>query len=185
MLSYVTGSNLVTKHTVNRHLLGKAHTIALEAENAKIPADRLELGDAAHVTLRQPTIKFSLDKASNTAYRNMMWTAYEMALEPTMPLKHFKVLVKCQRRNGVFLISGKDDGKAAKEYIHSIANAIREKVAAIITNNNFFSILSDGSQARKVKTDKEMIMVRTEKSGVPSYFVVSLAEMSRYVYLSN
>ena len=70
--------------------------------------------------------------------------------------------------------------KAAKEYIHSIANAIREKVAAIITNNNFFSILSDGSQARKVKTDKEMIMVRMEKSGVPSYFVVSLAEMSRY-----
>ena len=179
MLSYITGFNFVTKHTINRHLSGKAHTIALEAENAKTSADRLTLDDAATATLRQPKINFALDKASDTAYRKMMWTAYEMSLEATMPLKHFKVLVKCQRRNGVMLIKGKDNGTAAKEYIHSIADAIREKVADFIKSNSFFSILSDGSQARKVKTDKEMIMIRTEKSGLPCYFVVSLAEMSR------
>ena len=154
MLSYITGSNFVTKHTVNRHIRGKAHTIALEAENAKTSADRLTLDDAATATLRQPKINFALDKASDTAYRKMMWTAYEMSLEATMPLKHFNI-----HRN--------------------IADAIREKVADFIKSNSFFSILSDGSQALKVKTDKEMIMIRTEKSGLPCYFVVSLAEMSQ------
>lgn len=66
----------------------------------------------------------------------MFRTAYELALNPTMALKHFKVLVKCQRDNGVILIDGKDNTKACKEYIHVLAEVIREKCAAILASKN-------------------------------------------------
>ena len=42
------------------------------------------------------------------------------------------------------------------------------------------STLSDGSQARKVKDEKELVLVRTERNGVPVYFVASILEMSQY-----
>ena len=110
----------------------------------------------------------------------MIKTAYELALNPTMPLKQFKVLVKCQRQNGVVLIEGRDGNKAAREYVHCIATAIREKCAAVIASQHFFSLLSDGSQARKTGTEKELVMIRVERNGIPCYFVVSLLEMSDY-----
>ena len=50
----------------------------------------------------------------------MVQTSYELAMNPTMPLKHFKILVKCQRQNGVVLIEGRDSNKAAREYINLI-----------------------------------------------------------------
>ncbi|XP_057298429.1 uncharacterized protein LOC130629293 isoform X2 [Hydractinia symbiolongicarpus] len=42
----------------------------------------------------------------------------------------------------------------------------------------FFSILTDGSQARKTGNDKGMVLTRTEKNGIPMYFVALLLEMS-------
>ena len=44
----------------------------------------------------------------------MMKTAWEMALTPSMPHKHFSVLVKCQRINGICLVVGKDNKKAGQ-----------------------------------------------------------------------
>lgn len=84
----------------------------------------------------------------------MIKTAYELAMNSTMPLKHFKVLVKCQRQNGVVLIDDRDNKKAAREYIHCIANAIREKCAAVIARKHFMALMSDGSQARKTGSEK-------------------------------
>ena len=111
----------------------------------------------------------------------MFNTAYEFALNPSMPLSHFKVLVKikCQRQNGVCLVKGKDDSHSCREYIHCIADTIREKVAVILASTGFMSSLSDDSQARKVKDEKELVLDRTERNGVPVYFVVSLLEMSQ------
>ena len=103
-----------------------------------------------------------------------------MAKHPTMPFSHFKVLVKCQRENGVRLIQGCDDGRAAKEFIHSIATAAKEKVAAILADSEFLSMLSDGSQARKTGEDMELILTRTERNGISVYFVSSLARMADY-----
>ena len=40
------------------------------------------------------------------------------------------------------------------------------------------SILSDGSQARKTNSEKELILVQTERNGIPVYFVVLLLEMA-------
>lgn len=40
--------------------------------------------------------------------------------------------------------------------------------------------MSDGSQARKTGSEKELIMVRVERNGIPFYLVISLLEMSTY-----
>ena len=53
--------------------------------------------------------------------------AYELALHPAMSLTNFKILVKWQKINGVGLIDGKDDRKAADDYIHCIWKAVEEK----------------------------------------------------------
>ena len=128
----------------------------------------------------QPRIDVALKQSTSEAYTKMMKTAYELAMNPTMPLKHFKILIKCQRQNGVVLIEGRDSNKAAREYVHCISDAVREKCAAIIASQHFMSLMSDGSQARKTGSEKELIMVRVERNGIPCYLVLSLLEMSTY-----
>ena len=44
---------------------------------------------------------------SRDAYKKLIKTAYRLALNPTLPLKSFKVLVQAQRDCGVRLIEGK------------------------------------------------------------------------------
>ena len=76
----------------------------------------------------------------------------------------FKLLVKCQGMNGVRLISGKDDCKATGEYFQEISQAVKEKVAAVVASKNAMSLLSDGSQERNTKKEKEMVLIRIELS---------------------
>ena len=47
-----------------------------------------------------------------------------------------------------------------------ISAAITNKVPNILENGIIFSILSDGSQARKTKHDEEMVLIRTERKGI-------------------
>ena len=47
-----------------------------------------------------------------------------------------------------------------------ISTTVTNKVLNILENGNFFSILSDGSQARKAKHDKEMVLIRTERKSI-------------------
>lgn len=101
-------------------------------------------------------------------------------MTPTMPLSHFEVLVKVQKTNGVKLIQGKHDGRAAKEYVSALMDAVEEKCAVILSSKHFMTVLSDGSQARKTKSDKEMVLVRIERNGLPCYLVASLVEMSEW-----
>ena len=42
------------------------------------------------------------------------------------------------------------------------------------------SVLSDGSQARKTGSEKDLILTRIERGGLPCYFLLSLAEMSDF-----
>ena len=97
-----------------------------------------------------------------------------------MPLKHFEVLVKCQKQNGIKVIQGKQDERAAKEFIHCISAAMQEKVAVVLAGSDFMSVLSDGSQARKTGSEKDLILTRVERGGLPCYFVTSLAEMALF-----
>ena len=43
-----------------------------------------------------------------------------------------------------------------------------------------FSVLSDGSQARKTGSEKEIVLVRVLKDGSPTYFCVALQDMDEY-----
>ena len=42
------------------------------------------------------------------------------------------------------------------------------------------SVLSDGSQARKTGSEKDLILTRIERGGLPCYFLILLAEMSDF-----
>ena len=68
----------------------------------------------------------------------------------------------------------------AREYIQYVADAIREKVGRIVANRKFMAMLSDRSQARKTNEKKELVLLRTEKEGVPVYLVASLLEMADF-----
>jgi hypothetical protein len=57
-----------------------------------------------------------------------MKCTYEMAMEPTMAHCHFGVLVKCVKANSVRLIERKEDGRSGREFVHCIAEAVREKL---------------------------------------------------------
>ena len=182
MKAFIDGTNGVTKHSVDRHLKGKVHELALMLENEKPAAERMDIErtQQASISRIQPTIPSCVQKSTREAYGKLIRTAYELAKTPSMPLSHFSVLVKCQRQNRVRLIEGKQNGKAAREFISCIATAITEKVAVILAGSDFISILSDGSQARKTKSEKELILTRVERAGIPCYFVTSLIEMANF-----
>ena len=61
-----------------------------------------------------------------------------------------------------------------------IAKAVEEKCAVILGSADFFSILSDGSQAWKTICEKELVLIRTERNGIPVYIVASLLEMEKF-----
>ena len=64
----------------------------------------------------QPDMRKSVDSSAKGVYLKTMKTAWEIALTPSMPHKHFSVLVKCQKINGVHLVAEKDNNKAGKWY---------------------------------------------------------------------
>ena len=68
----------------------------------------------------------------------------------------------------------------AWEYIHYIADAIQEKVAGIVANKKIIAMLSNGSQARKTNVEKDPVLLRIEKEGVPVYLVASLLEAADF-----
>ena len=47
-----------------------------------------------------------ITKVSHDPHRKLVVTAYELAITPTMPLRHFSVLMNVQRQNGVRVIEG-------------------------------------------------------------------------------
>ena len=65
----------------------------------------------------------------------------------------------------LFSHSGKDNTRDVREYISCITQAIQEKAAVVLASAHFFATLSDGSQARKSGSDKELVMVRVERNG--------------------
>lgn len=101
-------------------------------------------------------------------------------MQPTMPRSHFSVLVKCLKENNVRLIERQENGKTGREFVHCISQAVQEKCAIILASSEFMSILSDGSQARKTGKEKELVLVRCERNGIPTYMVLSLLEMQEF-----
>ena len=50
----------------------------------------------------------------------------------------------------------------------------------MVNNAPFFSLLSDGSQARKTGEDKELLLTRIVRNGTPIYLLVNLLNMSEF-----
>ncbi len=50
----------------------------------------------------------------------------------------------------------------------------------ILGSTHFMSLLSDGSQARKTGKEKELVLIRCERNGIPTYIVLSLLEMQQF-----
>ena len=75
---------------------------------------------------------------------------------------------------------GCDDGRAAKQFIHSLASAVKLKCEETIQDSSFFSLLSDGSQSRKTKEDKELLLARIVRHGLPVYLLINFINMSDF-----
>ena len=90
---------------VDRHLKGQSHRLAVLIGNSEDPGSscvaNLDMENSLPIT-----------RDNRKALLKMIRTAYEMALKPSMPHSHFKLLIKCQRLNGVLLLEGKNDNKA-------------------------------------------------------------------------
>ena len=146
---------------ITRHLESFGHKFAAEIE-ADQPADiRLPLSKSHS----QKSMLTTLKVASEDAYLNMIRTAYDLALNPTLPLTQFKTLVEIQRQNGVRLITGKeDDHHAAYESLSCINEAVIEKFAVILGSAGFMSLLTDGSQDRKTGHEKVWFLLELKET---------------------
>ena len=131
-------------------------------------------------TSQQPRIDDTMHRLARAAYEKLMKSAYMLAVDG-LPLSSFKTVVRVQKANGVRLITGNDNGHAAREFVHEIALAIKEKLALILCSVRAFSLLCDGSQARKTGKEKELVLIRVVRGeGIPLYYCVSLADLQDY-----
>ena len=64
--------------------------------------------------------------------------------------------------------------------MESIDKALTERCLDIVGDSNFITGLCDGSQARKTRSEKELIMIRVHYRGTLVVMVVTLAEMQTY-----
>ena len=128
---------------------------------------------------QQPRIHDAIHKAAAEAYRKLLRTALELA-KAGQPLASFKTMVKVQKANGVKLIKNMDGSKACGKFVEVLSDVIREKLAVILSSATAFSILTDGSQPKKTGSEKELILIRLERGGLPVYYVLSLADMDAY-----
>ncbi len=64
--------------------------------------------------------------------------------------------------------------------LQELAETIRRKLAVILSSSTAFSVLSDGSQARKTASEKELVMVLTVRDGAPVCYVAALQEVDEW-----
>ena len=85
-----------------------------------------------------------------------------------------------QKANDVHLIQGTEIGDKTKEFIGEIAKSIRQKIGTILKICTAFSVLSDGSQARKTGSEKELVYIRTAISGKPVSYLAGCQNIDYY-----
>ena len=135
--------------------------------------------DSEPPAAKQPRVDTSLHKQAAAAYQKLLKTAYILAVDG-LPLKTFSSFVKVQKANGVQLIQGTESGDKAKEFIGEIAKTIRQKIDTILKTSTAFSVLSDGSQARKTGSEKELVYIRTATSGKPVSYLAGCQNIDYY-----
>jgi hypothetical protein len=192
--AYVEGTSYVTKDSVTKHCSSLAHLIGMSCESLEMKTvgpsssaegcDNTATGSDSSIERegppkKQPRIDDVMRKQARDGYRKLLNTAYIMAVNG-LPLSAFHTLVKVQKVNGVKLLQGVQDSKKAKEFVWYLADAIREKLAIILSSSRAYSVLSDGSQARKTGSEKELVFVRVVRGGIPVYYVLALQDIDEY-----
>ncbi|ELU04632.1 hypothetical protein CAPTEDRAFT_198081 [Capitella teleta] len=126
--------------------------------------------------VNQPRIDKALDVTTRDCYTRLFRTAYKVA-QSGMPLEHFPTLVDIQQQNGVQLLDGVQSPGRAREFIVIMASKL---ILKYLDEASFFSILSDGSQARKTGSEKELVLVRLVRDGEVLHLVVALQNVDAY-----
>ncbi|KAJ8018578.1 hypothetical protein HOLleu_43348 [Holothuria leucospilota] len=173
---WIDGKQFQSFQELRTPFLARAHAVGLEYQ--EITGAAFTLVPVPSRT-SQPTITDALQRSIQEAYRKLLTTAYYVALDG-LPLSPFKTFVVVQKKNGVQLLNKTDSNDRAAEFVHELADAIRRKIAILLQSAVAFSVLSDGSQARKTGKEKELVMVRVIKAGQPVYFVAALEDIDEY-----
>ncbi|KAK6171761.1 hypothetical protein SNE40_018194 [Patella caerulea] len=188
---YICGTDFITKHNVMRHLGSAAHKTAIEYEKLCSGTDKiidLDLDDDTdsnnskphfEIPLRQPTITKSFQDMSNDAYRKLLDAAYTLAVDG-LPFSHFKTLVQVMKNCGARLISKYDNSNRAREFVNFLADAVREKITNVLNSVTCFSLLTDGSQARKTGSEKELAFIKVIHDGNPTFLCAALCNIDEY-----
>ena len=59
--------------------------------------------------------------------------------------------------------------KLPEKLIEALDTVIKRKLITILNKSSFFSLLTDGSQAKKTGEDKEMVLTKTCYKGVQEF----------------
>ena len=78
------------------------------------------------------------------------------------------------------LLAGKDNSERCREFFLFLAQAMKEDVKVMLKRANFFSGLSDGSQARKTGAEKELVYVKLVVNGSPVELVLRCQHMADF-----
>jgi len=112
-------------------------------------------------------------------YLHLFNTAFDVAMAE-MSFSQFPLIIKMQKRNGVQFAPGKDDRFACAEFVHFLAEAIREDIKQILNSASFFCGEMDGSEARKTKEEKELIYAKVVIRGQPVELLLKCQRMSDF-----
>lgn len=157
----------------------QAHRAAVAQQKLMEPESSAATTSSAICSLHQPQIDKSFETISTRAFEKLLKTAYLLAVHG-QPLSAFKLMVDVQKANGVALIDGYDSVSKARELVCHLASAISYKIAEMLTSSAAFSVLCDGSQARKTNNEKELILARCLKDGAPIFVMVALQNMNDF-----
>ncbi|XP_050392676.1 uncharacterized protein LOC126811174 [Patella vulgata] len=128
---------------------------------------------------KQPRIDSTFHENSRSAYIKLMKTAYMLAVSG-MPFTHFRTLVNVQKANGVQMLNKCDNSNIACTFVDAIAKTVRDKITGIIESASAFSLLTDGSQARKTNSEKELVLIRVVRDGKPIFACAALQDIDDY-----
>eukprot|EP00117_Sycon_ciliatum_P050508 scpid58576/ scgid0727/ len=117
---------------------------------------------------------YAFRSAAQLYYESMASSALIDPCAGTVPA------VEIQKANGVKLIKGCDSSHKAREFVRLLSATMQKKIASIISSSTAFSVLSDGLQARKTRSEKELVLVRLVKEGEPVFFTLALMNVDDY-----
>ena len=109
------------------------------------------------VEKNQRTLQDTIQAPSNIAnYRRLFVTALHIAMKEK-PISDFEDLIELQQNNGLKFLQGKSHEKSWAEFIAVLADTLKKAIKMILLQVSAFSLAFDGSQPRKIGTEKKLL----------------------------